>query len=97
MPKYYKLNNSTILYLNTSFNCVKSQSISLSIKTAGSGYTSAPTITITPATGDVGYGAVATCTVSNGVINMVTMVNNGTNYNRLPTITVSGGGGTGGA
>ena len=97
MPKYYKLNNSTILYLNTSFNCVKSQSINLTIKTAGSGYTSAPTITITPATGDAGYGAVATCTVSGGVINTVTMVNNGTNYNKLPTITVSGGGGTGGA
>ena len=59
MPKYYKLNNSTILYLNTSFNCVKSQSITLTIKTAGSGYTSAPTITITPASGDAGNGASA--------------------------------------
>lgn len=97
MPKYYKLNNSTILYLNTSFNCVKSQSITLTIKTAGSGYTSAPTITITPASGDSGNGASATCTVSGGVINTVTMVNNGNNYNKLPTITVSGGGGTGGA
>ena len=60
MPRYYKPNNSTILYLNSSFNCVKSQSITLSVKTAGSGYTSAPTISIT-SLGDSGAGAFATC------------------------------------
>mgnify|MGYP003335835340 CR=1 FL=1 len=97
MSKYYKVNNSTILYLNTSFNCIKSQSITLSVKTAGTGYTSAPTITITNATGDAGYGASATCSVSGGAITSVTMTNNGMNYNKLPTITLSGGGGTGGA
>ena len=97
MSKYYKPNNSTILYLNSSYNCIKSQSISLSVKTAGSGYTSAPTIVITPATGDSGNGASATCSVSGGAITGITMVSGGQNYNKLPTITLTGGGGTGGA
>ena len=52
------------MYLNSSFNCVKSSSITLIIKTAGTGYTSAPTITITSAASDNGYGASATCNVS---------------------------------
>ena len=66
--RYYKPNNSTLLYLNTSFNCVKASSITLAITTAGTGYTSAPTITITSAAGDMGSGASATCTVSSGAI-----------------------------
>ena len=94
--KYYKPNNSTLLYLNSSFNCIKSSTITLAIGTAGTGYTSAPTITITSASGDMGSGATATCTVSGGAINTVTMTNNGINYNVLPTVTISGGGGSGG-
>ena len=91
--RYYKPNNSTLLYLNTSYNCVKASSITLAITTGGTGYTSAPTITITSAASDMGSGASATCTVSSGAINTITMVNNGMNYNVLPTITVTGGGG----
>jgi len=95
MPRYYKPNNSTILYLNSSFNCTKSQSITLSVKTAGSGYTSAPTITITTASGDSGASASATCSLTSGAISSITMTNNGSNYTKLPTITLSGGGNPG--
>jgi hypothetical protein len=55
--KYYKPNNSTILYLNSSFNCVKSSSITVSIDNGGSGYISTPTLTLTSPVNEVGYGA----------------------------------------
>jgi hypothetical protein len=88
--KYYKPNNSTLLYLNTSYNCIKSSSITLAITTAGSGYTTAPTITFTGATGNFGYGASATATIdANGAITAITFNNHGINYNTLPTITLS--------
>lgn len=95
MSKYYKPNNSTIMYLNSSYNCVKSSSITLTKTSGGTGYTSAPTITITPASGDTGAGAVATCTVSGGAISAVSMTTNGANYTALPTITLTGGGSPG--
>lgn len=89
--KSYKPNQTTLLYLNSSFNCVKSSTISITITNGGAGYSSAPTITITPAAGDAGYGAAATCTLTSGAITSITMVSNGFNYNKLPTITLSGG------
>jgi hypothetical protein len=95
MPKYYKPNQATLLYLNTSYNCVKSSSVTLANTSGGSGYTTAPTITVSPASGDAGYGASATCTISSGAISTVTMVSNGTNYNKLPIVTISGGGSPG--
>ena len=63
MSKHYKFQNSTVMYLNSSFNCIKSNSINLTTKTAGTGYTSAPTIKITPVANDNRYCATATCTV----------------------------------
>jgi hypothetical protein len=58
----------------------------------GSGYTSAPTVTIT---GD-GTGATATAKIVNGRIESFTITNRGINYSRA-ILTVSGGGGFGGA
>ena len=95
MSKYYKVQNSTILYLNSSFNCVKSNSITIAKTSAGSGYTSAPTIVITPASGDAGINASATATITGGAINTIAMNNNGSGYNTLPTITLTGGGSPG--
>lgn len=93
MSKYYKPNHSTILYLNSSFNCIKSQSITLTRTSGGTGYTLAPTINIKTATDDMGSGASATCSITGGVVNSsITMVSNGINYNKLPIISVSGGG-----
>ena len=40
--KYYKPNNTTLLYLNSSFNCTKSSSITLTKVLSGTGYTSNP-------------------------------------------------------
>jgi hypothetical protein len=64
----------------------------IKITNAGSGYSSAPTITIT---GD-GASATATATVSGGNITAITITNTGSNYTQA-SITVSGGGGSSGA
>ena len=66
--KYYKPSSSRLLYLNTSFNCIKSSSITITKTGSGTGYTSNPTIVITPAKGDLGQGASATITQSGGVL-----------------------------
>ena len=96
MPKYYKVQNSTIMYLNSSFNCVKSNSITINKVSGGSGYTSASSnIVITTALNDNGTGAVATATTSGGAISSITMVSGGYGYNILPTVTVTGGGNPG--
>lgn len=96
MSKYYKPNHSTILYLNSSFNCIKSQSITLTRTSGGTGYTSTPTINIKTAPDDLGSGALATCSITGGVVNTpITMVSGGNNYNKLPIITLSGGGNPG--
>ncbi len=57
------------------------------VVTGGTGYTSAPSVTIT---GD-GTGAVATATVSGGVLTGITFTNPGSGYTRAQ-ITLSGGG-----
>jgi len=90
--KSYKPNQTTILYLNSSFNCVKSSSIGVAISSGGAGYTAAPTISFINAPGDAGYGASATCTITSGAISAITMVSNGNNYNKLPTVVLTGGG-----
>ncbi len=92
MSRYYKPNNSTILYLNSSYNCVKSNSITITKTTTGSGYTGTPSIVVVPAAGDMGIGASATATYSSGGVASITMVNNGTGYSVLPTIKTVGGG-----
>ena len=89
--KYYKPNNATIMYLNSSYGCIKSSSLSLTLTTAGTGYT-APTVVITPAAGDYGTGCTATIQQTGGVLNTLVITNNGINYNKLPTVTITGGG-----
>ena len=74
MSRYYKPNNSTILYLNSSYNCVKSNTITITKTTAGSGYTSTPSIVVVPATGDMGVGATANAAYSAGGIASITML-----------------------
>jgi autotransporter-associated beta strand protein len=62
----------------------------------GSGYSTAPTVIISRGTGDSsGSGATATATLSGAAIGSLTLVNRGTNYTVDPTITFSGGGGSG--
>ena len=96
MPKYYKVQNSTIMYLNSSFNCIKSNSITITKTSGGSGYTGAAVnVVITSALNDNGTAASATATASAGAIATVTMVNGGYGYNIAPTISITGGGSPG--
>jgi hypothetical protein len=56
MSRYYKPYNSTDLYLNTSFNCIRSNSTTITKTGNGGGYTSSPIINVKLATGDMGSG-----------------------------------------
>jgi hypothetical protein len=64
----------------------------INITNGGSGYTTAPTVTIT---GD-GFGATATATVVNGQIQSIAVINQGINYTRA-IVSISGGNGFGAA
>lgn len=61
---------------------------------AGTGYTSAPTVTIGAPNDANGVQAQAEVTVSSGAINSITITEAGTGYTVAPTVTVSGGGGS---
>jgi uncharacterized protein len=63
----------------------------ITVTTPGSGYTSAPTVSLT---NGGGTGATAVATVSSGVVTKVTVTNPGTGYTSAPTVVFSGGGGT---
>jgi subtilase family serine protease len=94
-----------------SYGALSTQAIgSLTLKAAGSGYTSTPKCTINgPAnksvykspTGTTIYsgGTVATCTAtvntSTGKVTAVTLTGKGKGYTGVPVCTISGGGGTG--
>jgi hypothetical protein len=65
------------------------------VTAGGSGYTSAPTVTIAdPSTGTT---ATATATISSGAVTAITITNVGSGYvyGSAPTVSISGGGGTG--
>ena len=70
---------------------------SISVVDGGSGYTSAPTVTITNLEGGSGSGCAATATVSGGKVTAVTITNAGSGYNYGATVAFSGGNGTGAA
>lgn len=63
------------------------------INFGGTGYTSAPTVSISaPSSGTT---ATATAVISGGAITSIRITNPGSGYTTAPTVTVSGGGGTG--
>lgn len=64
----------------------------ITIGAGGTGYTSAPTVTLT---GGGGTGATAEATVSGGVVTKITVTNSGSGYTTAPTVALAGGGGTG--
>jgi hypothetical protein len=70
--------------------------VSVIVTNRGSGYTSAPTVTIS-APGGSGTTATATAAVSatSGQVERITVSNVGSGYTAVPTITFSGGGGSG--
>jgi hypothetical protein len=62
---------------------------SITITNGGTGYTVAPEIKIASSSG---FGAYATCAVTNGVITSVTVESGGGGYKTLPTVTAVSGG-----
>ena len=64
----------------------------ITVSNGGSGYTTAPTVTLT---GGDGSGATAEATVVGGVITKITVTNSGMGYTSSPTVAITGGDGTG--
>lgn len=64
------------------------------LTSAGAGYTSAPTVTIT---GGGGSGAAAVAQVVSGSVSAVTLSSAGSGYTSAPSVAFSGGGGSGAA
>jgi hypothetical protein len=64
----------------------------IQVDTQGSGYTTAPSVTIS---GGGGTGATATAVISDGKVVAVNMVTKGSGYTTAPTVLFSGGGGSG--
>lgn len=62
----------------------------VTVTNGGSGYTSAPTVTLT---GGGGSNATATATVANGVVTGITVTDPGYGYTTAPAVGFSGGGG----
>jgi FtsP/CotA-like multicopper oxidase with cupredoxin domain len=69
--------------------------VGIQVTNPGSGYTSAPTVTLTA--NSSGSGATARAWIAFGKITGITIINGGTGYTTVPTVTINGGNGTGGA
>lgn len=68
----------------------------ISLTSAGTGYTTTPTLTVSGPDLPNGVSATLGCSVSGGSIASVGVGNYGSGYVNIPTVTVSGGGGSGG-
>ena len=69
---------------------------SITVTAGGSGYTSAPTISISGG-GGTGATAVATVNEISGIVTEIKVTNIGSGYTSTPTVTITGGGGSGAA
>ena len=61
----------------------------ITVGSGGTGYTSPPTITITPPSTSWGIQATANAEVRNGTVTAINIISNGRGYTSLPSITVS--------
>lgn len=84
-------------YEGSLYTTVKGKLEDIRVTSGGSGYSSAPTVVITTATGDPGSGASGTAYVNGGVVYKVVVDDGGSEYTSNPTITFTGGGGSGAA
>jgi hypothetical protein len=80
-----------LTYNATVTNTTNKPVVGITVVSPGTGYTSAPTVSIT---GGGGSGATATATVANGRITGFTVTNPGSGYNSVPSVGLSGGGGS---
>ena len=79
------------LYFDRKYFVVKD----ITVTNGGSGYTSAPTVTIASPTGPgVAIPAQATATVENGKVTVVTVRSSGSQYESVPGVSFDGGGGS---
>ena len=67
---------------------------SITVTNPGSGYTSAPTVTIDPPTSGTTATATATIDVGTGIVTGVTITLAGDGYTSAPSVTFTGGGGS---
>ena len=82
------------LYFDKKYYVVKD----IVVTNGGSGYTESPFVTIDSPTGPgIAIPAQATSTVENGRVTLVTVRGGGSQYETIPNITFSGGGGVGAA
>jgi hypothetical protein len=68
---------------------------SVGITNRGSGYTSAPAVTISAPNQTNGVQATATATITANVVSSISITNGGSGYTSAPTVTITGGGGSG--
>jgi hypothetical protein len=68
---------------------------SVGITNRGSGYTSAPAVTISAPNQTNGVQATATSTITANAVSSISITNGGSGYTSAPTITITGGGGSG--
>ena len=79
------------IFFDKKYNVVRK----IDITNGGSGYTSAPTVTVATPTGPgVAVRSTASATVENGVVTAVTVLSSGSQYEVVPAVTFSGGGGS---
>ncbi len=65
------------------------------VSAGGSGYSSVPSVSVSAPTGNNPVQAVITATINAGAVNGLVLSNAGNGYLTAPTITITGGGGTG--
>lgn len=84
---------ATITKLNTqSMQDFEGKVRSCFVSNVGSGYTSAPTVSLT---GGGGVGATATAIIANGQVRAIEITNGGSGYTSAPAVGFAGGGGSG--
>ena len=83
-------NTVFVKYITGGSTTTKVQGIS--VTTPGSGYLTAPTVTITSGGGS---GATAVAVIANGYVLAIDVTNQGSGYTSTPTVTITGGSGAG--
>ena len=74
-----------VVYFDTLYYTVET----ITITNGGSGYTSAPTVSITAPTGPNGITATAFATLNGGTVSEITIISSGNQYTSAPSVTIS--------
>ena len=74
-----------VVYFETLYYSVET----ITITNGGSGYTSAPTVSITAPTGPNGITATAFATLNGGTVSEITIISSGNQYTSAPSVTIS--------